>query len=104
MKTIITVTICVGLLVASGCANYDWSAFGRALGEYGQQQQEIANQRNAQLRENARDINQQLQRNAELNRQRESNRQQTYWQERRAQQEYQENWRKQHQTFPTVPR
>ena len=50
MKTIITVTICVGLLTA-GCANYDWSAVGRGLGEYSRQQQEIANQQNAQLRE-----------------------------------------------------
>jgi len=80
MKTIITVTICVGLLAASGCANYDWSALGRGLGEYSRQQQEIANQQNAQLRENARDINLQLQRKADRN--------QNYWQERRAQQEY----------------
>lgn len=82
MKTIIT--ICIGLLVA-GCANYDGAAVGRGLGEYSRQQQEIANQRNAQLRENAREINRQLQRDPNPN----------YWQERRARQEYWENSRKQ---------
>ena len=89
-QKIITVTICVGLLV-TGCANYDWPAFGRALSAYGQQQQEIANQRNAQLRENARDINRQLLRNP------------NYWQEQRAQQEYYSEMRRrleESQSFP----
>lgn len=81
-QTIITLSICVGLLVA-GCANYDWSAVGRGLSQYGQQQQEIANQQNAQLRENAREINRQLQRNP------------NYWQEQRAQQEYYNEMRRQ---------
>ena len=44
MKTIITVIICVGLLVASGCANYDWDAFAQGLGEYDRQQRQSSYQ------------------------------------------------------------
>lgn len=39
-QNIITVIICVGLLVASGCTNFDWDAFGRGLSEYSHQQQQ----------------------------------------------------------------
>lgn len=76
MKTIIT--ICIGLLLAGCGPNFDWSALGRGLGDYSRQQQEIANQQNAQSRENAIEINRQLQRNTNPN----------YWQELRARQEY----------------
>lgn len=59
-------------------------ALSNSLMIYSQQQQNLAYQQNMQLRENAREINRQLQKPSNS----------SYWQEQRARQEYWQNWNK----------
>lgn len=86
-KLIVIIFAVVVLLSVAGCGPMtaeDRMAWQSALQGYSRQQQNLAYQQNQQLRENGRYINQQLQKNPNS----------YYWQERRARQEYYQNWGK----------
>ena len=85
MKTIITVTICIGLLVVSGCGqNVDWSAVGEQWNENYQRQLD----RQAYGRP-------QIQLGPVIYPSTQQGNQSTHWQERYHEQKYWEDWRRQ---------
>ena len=62
MKNILIIISLIGVFLIGGCSeNFDWQTFSQRLNTYSQQQQNLNYQQNMQLRENAREINRQLQ-------------------------------------------